>query len=138
MNKPFVVLLLAAVIALFSSCDLEEEENFHFLPLQIVSAELPESFTLNEVYTIPVTYIQPDACTGFAGFEVNDQDTTVRNVFLIGTRRTDQDACTENIEEQIASFNFIVKYSETYTFRFWQNEDENGEQQYLEIVVPVD
>ncbi|MFS4492816.1 hypothetical protein [Maribacter sp. 2308TA10-17] len=137
MKKPFFIFLFAIVSFLMSSCDLDDGQNFHFLPLQIVSAELPESFTLNETYKIQVTYNQPDGCTGFAGFEVNDQDLTVRNVVVVGTRRTDQDTCIANIEEQTTSFDFIVKYSQPYTFRFWQGESESGEQQYLEIMVPV-
>lgn len=137
MKKPFVICLFAAVFLIFSSCNIDDGPNFHFLPLQITSAELPESFTLNETYSIQVTYVQPDACTAFAGFDVVDQDTAVRNVVVVGTKRTDQEVCAENIEEQTASFNFFVKYSEPYTFRFWQSENADGEQQYLEIVVPV-
>ncbi|MFK7813284.1 MAG: hypothetical protein AB8B59_12385 [Maribacter sp.] len=137
MKKHFFILLFAAVSLTFSSCDLDDGPNFHFLPLQIVSAELPESFTLNQTYSIRVNYIQPDACTAFAGFEVIDKDTAVRNVVVLGTKRTDQADCVESSEEQTASFNFIVKYSEPYTFRFWQSENEDGEQEYFEVVVPV-
>lgn len=137
MKKSFFIFLFAAVSFIFSSCSLDDGGNFHFLPLQITSAELPETFTLNETYQIRVTYNQPDACTAFAGFEVVDKDTTVRNVVVVGTKRTDQEDCVEGVEEQTASFNFIVKYSQSYTFRFWQGEGEDGEQQYLEVEVPV-
>jgi len=116
---------------------LDDGPNFHFLPLQIVSAELPDSLVLNDTYQIQVTYNQPDGCTAFAGFDITDQDTTVRNVVVVGTRRTDQENCTEAITERTATFNFIVRYEEPYTFRFWQSENEAGEQQYLEVVVPV-
>lgn len=137
MKKYFVIGLFVAIFFVVSSCSNDDAPNFHFLPLKIMSAELPESFTLNETYKIQVTYNQPDTCTSFAGFDVVDQDITVRNVVVVGTKRTDQEICTENIEKQIASFNFIVKYSQPYTFRFWQGEDENGEQQYFEVEVPV-
>jgi len=137
MKKSIFIFLFVTVSFIFSSCSVDDGPNFHFLPLQIVSAELPESFTLNETYQIEVTYVQPDACTSFAGFDVVSQDTTVRNVVVVGTKRTDQEICADVTQELTASFNFIVKYTEPYTFRFWQSESENGEQQYLEIVVPV-
>jgi len=136
MKKSFVIALLTAVSLLFSSCFSDDGSNFHFVPLQIVSAELPESFTINESYDIQVTYILPDACTGFSGFDVVNKDTTVRNVAVLGLKRTDQEVCTTSTQEQTTSFKFIVNYPQTYTFRFWQGE-ENGEQQYLEIEVPV-
>lgn len=138
MRKSFFIFILTAVSVIFSSCSLDDGSNFHFLPLQIVSAELPESFTLNETYLIRVNYNQPDACTSFAGFDVINKETTIRNVVVLGTKRTDQEACVESIQEQTATFNFIVKYDQPYTFRFWQGENENGEQQYFEVVVPVD
>lgn len=137
MRKPFLIFLVAAISFLFSSCSLDDGPNFYFLPLQITSAELPESFTLNETYEIRMTYFQPDSCTRFYNFKVRDEATTVRNIVVFGVKRTDQENCAEIIEEQTTSFNFIVKYTEPYTFRFWQGENENGEQQYLEVMVPV-
>jgi hypothetical protein len=54
----------------------------------------------------------------------------------IGTEFYEQ-ACTQALEEIETSFDFIVLYEGSYLFRFWSGEDENGEQQYLEIEVPV-
>lgn len=129
--------MLTAVSFVFSSCSIGDEPNFFFLPLQIVSVELPESFVLNETFQIEVTYNQPDGCTSFAGFDVNDEALTVRNVVVLGSTRTDQEACTQQVVEQTSSFDFVVNYEQPYTFRFWQGENENGEQQYLEVIVPV-
>jgi len=128
---------MVAVLLLLNSCSLDDGSNFYFLPLQIVSAELPDSFNLNETYQIRVQYNQPDACTAFAGLEVVDMDTTVRNVAVVGTKRTDQDVCAEIVTERTTTFNFIVNYSQSYTFRFWQGENEDGEPMYLEVEVPV-
>ena len=137
MKKSFFTILFVSVFLVISSCSLDDGPNFYFVPLQIVGAELPDSFDLGETYQIRVQYNQPDACTAFAGFDVIDQDTTVRNVVVLGTRRTDQDVCAEMVEEKSATFNFIVRYSQPYTFRFWQGESANGEQTYLEVEVPV-
>jgi len=138
MKKSFFIFLFAVVSFVSNSCSIDNNEpNFNFLPLQIVSADLPEFFTLNETITIQVTYVQPDDCTSFAGFDIVDQDTTARDVVVFGTKRTDQQDCTENNTEQTTSFDFTVNYPDPYTFRFWQGENENGEQQYLVIEVPV-
>jgi hypothetical protein len=42
----------------------------------------------------------------------------------------------DNVTED-ATFNFIVTSNGSYIFKFWQGEDENGEDQYLTIEVPV-
>ena len=138
MKKSIFLSLVLAITLTLSSCVKDDEPNFHFVPLQIQSADLPDSFSLNETYQIDVTYTIPDGCTGFSGFDVTSgNDTTTRNVVVIGTTRTDQDACTQATQEATGTFNFRVVYSDTYLFRFWQGEDEEGNQQYLEIEVPV-
>ena len=123
---------------ILSNCSLEDDSsNFQFVPLQIVSAELPESFTIDETYEIEVTYLKPNGCTFYEGFDVTKEDTTIRNVVVVGSERIDIDNCTEQIVEETAIFNFVVLYDETYTFKFWIGETSSGEQEYLEIDVPV-
>ena len=130
--------LFAAVITFtfLGSCSLDDNSNFHFQALQIVSAELPDSFTLNETYQIQVTYTRPDRCANFEGFDVTKPELTTRDVVVMGTVRTDLD-CTGGTTEETATFNFVVLYDEPYVFRFWQGEGSDGEQQFLEIQVPV-
>ncbi|WP_299533809.1 hypothetical protein [Ulvibacterium sp.] len=135
--KRYLVILysLLAVLGL-SSCNLGDDgPNFHFTALQITSAELPESFNLNETYEIKVTYVRPDGCTFFEGFDLAKPDVTVRNVVAIGSVRTDQ-TCTAAVEEEEATFIFVVLFDEPYTFRFWQGT-EDGMDEYFEVEVPV-
>ncbi|WP_298505428.1 hypothetical protein [uncultured Maribacter sp.] len=123
---------------LLSNCSAEDDSpNFQFVPLQIVSAELPESFNLDETYQIQVSFIKPNGCTLYEGFDVTKEDQTVRNVVVVGSERIDTDDCTEQAVEQKATFNFVVLYNETYTFKFWLGETASGEDEYLEINVPV-
>lgn len=120
-----------------TSCSLSDDQpNFYFVPLQVVSAELPVSFSLHETYEINVTYVLPNGCVSFEGFEVSPIAETTRNVVPIGSQFDDLE-CIDGMEEVESSFNFICLYSDTYLFRFWTGEDENGEQEYLEIEVPV-
>lgn len=137
MKKRFFSFLVLTMILTFSSCKKDDAPNFHFVPLSIVSADLPEFFTLNQTYAIRVTYSKPDTCTSFAGFDVTPEELTTRNVVVIGTRHYDQETCAQTIEQGVSVFNFNVVHSQTYTFKFWQGEDEDGNQEYLEVEVPV-
>ncbi|WP_299430877.1 hypothetical protein [uncultured Maribacter sp.] len=123
---------------LLSNCSVDNDSpNFQFVPLQIISAQLPESFNLDETYQIKVSFIKPNGCTSYEGFDVTKEDQTIRNVVVVGSERIDIDDCTEQAVEQTAEFNFVVLYNETYTFKFWLGETGSGEDEYLEIDVPV-
>ena len=133
-----LVLLFAMVVSclLVGSCSDDDDANFHFTALKALRAEIPESFELNERYQISVTYERPDNCTFFEGFDVTSPDTTIRDVVVIGSVFTDRE-CTMQIEEVEVNFDFIVIHDQTYTFRFYEGDDENGEHQFFEIEVPV-
>lgn len=135
-NKIFFSIMFVALLAL-SSCSLEDEENFHFVALPITSAELPESFTLNETYEIKVKYQRASDCIFFEGFDIVKEDTTTRNVAVIGSEISASTSCNEILEEVETSFNFIVLYNQTYLFKFYTGRDENDVATYLEIEVPV-
>jgi hypothetical protein len=136
MKKTFL-LILCCITILNTSCSLNDDSvNFHFVPLQIVDAEFPESFNLNETYNIKVTYIVPNNCIAFEGFDISNFDTTGRNIVAIGSEREDE-VCNLIAVEAEGSFDFICLYEGTYYFRMWSGEDVNGEQQYIELEVPV-
>ncbi len=138
MKRSFLVLCAVLASFAFNSCDLNDDDvNFHFVPLQIVSVDLPDFFVFNETFIIKVTYIIPNTCTFFEGFDFAKPELTTREVVVVGFQRTDQEACTDIAEERETTFEFIVVHDEPYLFKFWQGEDENGEQQYLEIEVPM-
>ncbi len=139
MMKKKLVLLLFCIGALLWGCSLDDDngQNFHFATLRINNAVLPESFDLNETYEVMVDYTLPNNCSFFDGFEVTQEDTTVRNVVAIGSVRTDQAGCTEETIEAQASFKFTVIHDQPYTFRFYQGENSEGELLFLELDVPV-
>lgn len=110
--------------------------NFHYESLKIVSAELPESFNLHQVYTIKANILRPDDCTLIEGFDVTRASTTTRNVVAVGAILEREDCKTLDQEVQ-DSFQFEVLYSEPYLFRFYSGEDASGNAQYIEIEVPV-
>ena len=131
-------LWLGLVLVLgLTGCDIDNDDvNYHFVPLQITSVDLPESFELNATYEVSVTFIRPNTCVFFEGFDIRNTDITVRNVVAIGSELEDQE-CAQVVEEVTATFNFLVLYTDTYVFRFWTGEDEDGVSEYIEITVPV-
>ncbi|MBT8301758.1 MAG: hypothetical protein KJO63_10520 [Maribacter sp.] len=138
MKRTFLVLFALTVSMNFSSCEIGDEgPNFHFVPLRIESVAVPESFELSETYQIEVTYTIPNGCTYYEGVDVVAETTSTRKVVAVGAQRTDQEACTQVVTEATTSFNFVVLYEQTYLFRFYQGEDTNGEQLFLEVEVPV-
>ena len=137
MKLPMLVLVVGF---LFSSCEFEDDSpNFHFTTLNVVEASLPEFFELNRTYDISVTYIRPNGCTFFEGFDISKVGQTDRDVAVIGTVISDEDtACTQAIEEVVATLPFRVIFTEDYNFRFYAGTDANENPIYLEYTVPVE
>lgn len=136
MKKTTFLLVLLGLFSL-AGCDIDDDgSNFHYVALEAVSADFPDSFTLGEVYPIEVTFTVPNACTFFRGFDFNKTDLTERRILTVGSVHED-DVCTQAIEERTATFNFEVLYDQTYNFLIWAGHDENDEDIYLEFEVPV-
>lgn len=137
MKKLVSVLLTTAFIFGMLSCENDDNGiNVEFQKLQIVEAELPESFDFGNTYEIQVTFVRPDGCTYFQGFDVYPTDTTVREVVAVGARYADQ-ACTQEIVEVTDRFLFKVIHDQTYTFRFYTGDDAEGNPEFIETQVPV-
>ncbi|MEM6894935.1 MAG: hypothetical protein AAF554_14670 [Bacteroidota bacterium] len=137
--KRIPLVLLSLILVCFYSCDISDDEpNFHFTTLSVVSANLPDSFELDSTYTIEVTYLRPDSCTFFEGFDVAQTEETERVVAVIGSVITDNEtACAEQAEEVTAGFRFRVNFTDEYTFRFYTGLDSEGNGEYIEYTIPV-
>ncbi len=138
MKRWYVTFLTIVLFGSINSCSLNDDDsvNFHYEALQIISVEVPESFNVQQIYTIKVNMLRPDDCTLIEGFDVTQSDLTVRNVIAVGAILDKPDCQVVNQEVQ-DTFQFKVLYSEPYLFRFYTGEDANGEAQYLEVEVPV-
>ncbi len=134
MKKLFALLALFLVL----SCDVSDDEsNFHFEFLPVESVEVPEFFTLNEVHEITATIARPNDCYLFYGFSVEQGPEELDRTVAVVTTVFDDQVCAEVTNTQEVSFNFIALYEGTYTFNFWQGEDENGDDVFLTVEVPV-
>lgn len=125
------------LVLLLSGCDVSDDGmSYHFVTLEISGVEVPESFQLNETYEIVVSYVRPNGCTSFEGFDVQSEGHTTRRVVAIGAEFPEED-CSGGAEVVTTSFEFTCLYYEPYLFRFYSGRDESGAAQFIEVEVPV-
>ena len=131
-----LVFLFAMVLTL-ASCSLNDDDAPRYFTeaLPIESVEIPEEFKLGEVYQITVNYTRPNNCYNFYDFYFNSEDNQ-RTIAVVDTYFEDNSCLQETMAAE-ASFNFEVRCSGTYVFRFWQGQDDTGSDNYYIVEVPV-
>lgn len=127
---------LIAIAVLFNSCSVEEEPEFHYEILAVDSYIAPETFIFNESHAIKVFYKKPTTCHAFQGFYFdssgNERTVAVQSII------SHTDNCLpleDNLQE--ATFYFTVKSYQTYLFKFYKGNDEEGNATYDIIEIPV-
>jgi len=133
---------LGFIIAAFWSCSIDNpvNEDFEFEILPIESVSLPDEMSFGEVYNISYTYFKPSSCYFFYDLyyiaENNIRTVAVINKVLNSNENSICDTFTDELVER--SFNFVVNQNGgIYVFKFWQGEDENGEDIFLVFEVPI-
>ncbi|WP_456438120.1 hypothetical protein [Psychroserpens sp.] len=120
------------------SCSPEENNslNFSYETLPVESVDMPEEFVLGNTYEIRMTYLRLSGCHLFYDFYYVSEN-NIRTIAIINTVFDDQDCGVFENEEVEVSFDFQVNSFDPYVFRFWQGEDENGNDNYYLVEVPV-
>ena len=132
--KRLIIITLSLI--LFASCSNDDGLEYSLEILPVESVNIPESFTLGEIYPITVSYLSPTTCHSFKEFYYR-KNLNERTVAVINYNVQDNN-CNDLSDELVeATFNFIVTSNGSYIFKFWQGVDENDEDQYLIIEVPV-
>lgn len=133
--KKFALLAIIVILS-FTSCSIDDGgyQSFTLEVLPIESVEMPEYFVQGETYEIFVTYTKPNSCFFFNDFiyEINGHERTVAVVTTVYDTN-----CVGEPEEVSVNFDFTVSGTETYLFKFYQGEDDYGEDQYYLVEVPV-
>lgn len=135
MKHIFFYFLLALSLV---SCSVENDDNadFYYEILPVESVDIPSEFTLGETYEMHVSYLRPSTCYAFNDFyyvsELNQRTVAIINTVYPNSQ------CDDLVDEIVeVTFNFVVNNNGTYVFRFWQGEDENGNDTYYIVEVPV-
>ena len=133
--KKIVAFLSLFLIAISCSVD-DDQPNVHYELVPVESVNLEDTLTVGLVNNIEINYKKPSTCHGFDGFyyEKNgfERIIGVQNYVI---EQTDCQPITNITRQEVLKF----KPTEvgTYTFKFWQGKDTNGEDIFLEIERPV-
>ncbi|MAQ74754.1 MAG: hypothetical protein CL613_00305 [Aquimarina sp.] len=134
-----IAFLLILIVLGFSSCLDDNNDNipFYYELIPIEAVDIPSQFNSGETYTITTSYYRPSDCHSFSGYEYdrigNERTVSVVNVVL--DRVDCQDL--EQLDLIDATFDFFVGNESSYTFRFWNGRNEQGENQFITVEVPV-
>lgn len=128
-------LFLLAGLFIFYSCLNSDEPTFTYEYLPIDEAETPASFTFGEKDTISIKYSLLNGCYYFDNLYYEYKDST-RIVAVRALLALDK-YCTEAIIQEEYKFVVNVTQKEDYIFKFWKGKNNQGENVYEELIVPV-
>lgn len=136
MLKRFVWVILVMFVA---ACTPEKGIESHFEVLPVESFEVPAEFILGETYEITIRFYRPSTCHFFSGiFWQRNQNVRTIGAQSIVERRDD---CffLEPTEENllVRTFHFHVTNTHPYIFKFFKGTDDEGNQIFEEIEIPV-
>ena len=122
------------------SCSINSEstggvDTQELLPIE--NATLPEEFELGQTYEIAVTYLRPTTCHAFNDIYYLKQD-NARTIAIVSTIFNSNGNC-ETLNNIVlgATFDFEAEESGSYIFKFWKGKDDEGQDTYLTVEVPV-
>ena len=122
-------------IVFFVSCSDDEGSDYHYELLPISEVVVPEEFEHGVTYDLTVKYMIPDNC--YLETDVlYEYDEFARNVAVVSLVLSEDDCNPLEIEETL-TFQLQALQTNSYEFKFWQGDDENGEPIYLIVEVPV-
>ncbi|MDY8137172.1 hypothetical protein [Aquimarina sp. 2201CG5-10] len=137
--KEIKIFLIIAITFCFTGCSLDDDErtSFFYELVPIEAVNIPDEFERGRTYQITTSYFRPSTCHSFSGFDYdrlsNERTVSVVNV-VFEDRPCDNLDQTDTID---VSFDFFVGNEDSYVFRFWQGRNDQGENQFLTIEVPV-
>lgn len=136
--KRFIAYLL--ILFAITSCSIDDDgPDFYYEFMPVESVTMPETMIVNNTYEINMTYIRPNSCYIYSDIYYSYDDETIRTIAVICSVYDNNYGC-EPLEypEYDITYNFRPTQVGTYTFKYWQGEDENGEDQYMILEVLVE
>ena len=142
MKKIFALLSLVDFCV---SCSLDDNDypNYHITTVAITSVDMPEVFNQGETYEITVNYDRLSTCHYPNSIYYLTEPNNTRIIAAQNIVYHRDDCITEIDDEDLVqemSFDFWVTQpvGSVYTFKFYQGVDENGEDSFLIVEVPVE
>ena len=143
MKKIALLLLLTFVVNSCSTDDGEPEVYYELLPIQ--RCEMPYRMTSGETYEFKMTFRMPTTCHFYKGvyFEGEGNEKIVAIQSGVYQRNDCQvidysSSVSPEYEPVTKEYNFTAGGPGTvYTFKMWSGKNEQGEDTYYEVIVPV-
>ena len=122
---------------MFVSCSLDDgnTNNVSIVTLPIKEAILPAEFIFGSKHNITITYELTSGCHSFYGLFYQYEEAS--RIVAVNSLVDESVACTDDVREFEYTFEVSVVQREDYTFKFWKGTDEDGENIFEEIIVPV-
>jgi len=140
-NSIMKKILFTLITLLLISCSVDDYPKFHYVILPVESYNVPETVETGLVYPITVTYKLLSSCHLYEGFyyDIHENIRTIGIQNLVEERNNCNDLSSNSPEIEV-SFNFspmeIAPY--TYIFRFYKGKDEEGNNIFEEVEIPVE
>ena len=142
--KKFALLFICALALV--GCEIEDDgPGTEQVLVEVVDIDLPETLEQGKIYQLEVTYKLPNACHVALGVQValgGFEPPKNREVYVggVASRPAGNTQCTMQSENLLRKETFALRIieDEPYTFYLWTGLDENQENVYTEIVVPVE
>jgi hypothetical protein len=131
-------MVLAFGVTLTSCSDDDDYYDYDFSLeyVNVISADLPDEFIFGQTYRMNVTIELPNSCYYYYNQYDYFYEGTSRLIYPIA--HVDEGvSCTPNSTETTFSIPVQALQNETYIFKFYQGEDEDGQDLFLTIEVPV-
>jgi hypothetical protein len=139
------IILLFIVAFALNSCTTEDNTQhvtYELLPIQ--SCQMPYEFVYGQTYELQMFFKKPTSCHFYKGIYFEKQEGNTR-IVAIQSGVVESNSCVpydDNTNELLTTTstkcNFKVTGHENYIFKFWTGKNEQGENTYYEVEVPVD
>lgn len=130
----FFTLLLAA------SCSINDDDNVQNTYVELLPVEtatVPDEFTRGETYNIILTFKRPTECHAYKDILLKNESDGLF-VAVMSTVFTGNFECQAlNNEVLEKAFSFKPGEADSYVFKFWHGTNDSGEEEYINIEVPV-
>ncbi|HRE76532.1 MAG TPA: hypothetical protein PLL09_01775 [Flavobacterium sp.] len=137
--KKFVLLILF-IISLIS-CSLNEDNvpSYHYEILPVDSFIVPDTFDFSATHQIKLYYKLPTICHSYGGIYfdryLNERTFAIQSLVINENSCLPFDENEDNLRE--VSLDFKVINTDTYLFKFYKGKDEEGNNIFEEVEVPV-
>ena len=132
----YLILAMIAVAATAISCNDDNDHDYFLEYVRVTDADVPDEFILGQTYRLNVTVELPSSCYYFYGQYDYFYEGTSRLIYPIAHVH-DGEPCTLNIRETVFSIPVQALQAEPYIFKFYQGQDDDGQDIFLTIEVPV-